>query len=46
VFHVLLGVSWQELLAGYDPRHGYFGLVQLTVLLAPAACAAARRSER
>jgi hypothetical protein len=46
VFHFLLGTPWQELLADYDPRHGYFGLVQLTALLAPAACAAARRAER
>lgn len=46
VFHYVLGAPWQELLADYDPRHGYFGLVQLTALLAPAACAAAQQAER
>jgi hypothetical protein len=46
VFHFLLGTAWQELLVDYDPRYGWFGLVQLTVLLAPAACAAWQQSAR
>ena len=46
VFHELLRIPWQTLLADYDPRHGYFGFVQLTLLLAPAAWAARRRSQR
>ena len=46
VFYFLLRTPWQDLLADYDPRYGYFGLVQLTALLAPALCAAWQRSER
>ena len=46
VFHGLLRVPWQKLLTDYDPRHGYFGLVQLIALLAPAAWAAARRARQ
>ena len=46
VFYFLLGTPWQDLLADYDPRHGYFGLIQLTALLAPVLCAAWQRSER
>jgi hypothetical protein len=46
VFYFLLGTPWQDLLADYDPRYGHFGLIQLTALLAPALCAAWRRSGR
>ena len=46
VFRWLLRIPWQTLLADYDPRHGYFGFVQLTLLLASAAWAAGRRSQR
>jgi hypothetical protein len=37
VLHLVPGVPWQERLADYDPRDGYFGLVRLTALVAPAA---------
>ena len=46
VFHFLLGTPWQDPLADYDPRYGYFGFTQLTALLAPVLCAARQRSER
>ena len=34
------------LLEHHDPRYGYFGLTQLTALLAPVLCAVWQRSER
>lgn len=38
-FHRVMGEPLEVLLATYDPRYGYFGLIQLVVLLAPAAWA-------
>ncbi len=46
MFHFLLSTPWQDLIADYDPRHGYFGFTQLTALLAPVLCAAWQRPER
>jgi len=42
-FHYAMGEPLDALLAAHDPRHGYFGFVQLTTLLAPPALARLRR---
>jgi len=44
MFHFLLGEPWQDVLADYDPRYGYFGFLELASLLALAACAALRQA--
>lgn len=37
--HFVAGLPFADLLADYDPRRSWFGLIQLTNLLAPAGCA-------